>query len=147
MSHHTPGPWRWGFWKWDKETRDCEFRPVNEWMDAWSGPGLVLANCEYGRRVGEPRVERGQLNVIDSIAMAVSSPHGGGEEPSVSIADADMALVAASPKLLAACMTSRSALRLELAARTYDRDTVFRTTTQALDDLDAAIKEAQREAT
>ncbi len=137
MSNHTPGPWRWGFWKWHEEAREYQFRSANEWMDDWSGSGLVLANCEYGRRVGEPRVERGQLNVIGSIAM------GGGEEPSVSISDADMALVAASPKLLAACVRARAALQFEVD----DGHQEFDTTHMALDDLDAAIKEARREET
>ncbi len=140
MTNHTPGPWRWGFWKWHKATREHEFRPVGELRD-WCGDTLVLANGEYGWRHGGLVKESALPSVIEG--------QGGddGEAPGVCIGDADMALVAASPKLLAACMTSRSALRLELAARTHDRDTVFRTTTQALDDLDAAIKESQREAT
>ncbi len=126
MSDHTPEPWRWGFWKWHDrgDTSYSEFLPVSE-MAPWDV--LALAHCDYGYRVGS----RSNL-------PTVIEGEGGddGESATVSISDADMALVAASPTLLAACIRARDLLRGGDGA-----------TFKARACLDSAIKESQREAT
>ena len=128
MSDHTPGPWRWGFWKYSccGDTSYYEFRPVGE-MTNWDV--LALASCEYGHRV-DSRSNR----------PTVIEGEGGddGESASVAVSDADMALVATAPKLLAACVRAHEILN----------ETSGNVTMWAVSDvLDAAIKEAQREAT
>jgi len=93
---HTPGSWRWGFWKWHKDTREREFRPIKEMVDR-DGDTLVLANCEYGRRHCRLVEESTLPSVIEGDAR------DDGEGASICIGDADMALVAGAPDLLEAC--------------------------------------------
>lgn len=96
---HTPGPWHWGWWRHitaeGKWTGGSEFRPESE-LESFMEEGLVLASCEYGHRSKNP-AETESLTVLDSMAT------GCGGETSVFGGDADMALIEATPDLLAAC--------------------------------------------
>lgn len=89
--------WRWGFWKWDSKRREHEFRPMSE-TDEVSYDGIVLATCEYGRRVAiENRGEQEALEVLASVSI------GPGGETTIVGTDEAMALIEAAPKLLVAC--------------------------------------------
>ena len=115
MSNHTPGPWRWGFWKHIGDETKYEFRPVSEAPED-GDENLVLAACEYGVVVSPLQWE--SLEILQGTA----------------IADKNMTIIAATPKLLAACIQAHDTLG-ERFGSTMDARVCLR----------AAIKEAQRE--
>ncbi len=99
----TPGPWRWGFWKYDRASHEYEFRPASEEDAGLGGDELILSTAQYGERRGDPRsTEPG------TVLCPMSCGYGG--ETTICVGDADMALIAAAPEtaaqrddLLAAC--------------------------------------------
>ena len=100
MSNHTPGPWRWGFWKHIGDETKYEFRPVSDAPED-GDENLVLAACEYGVVVSPLQWE--SLEILQGTA----------------IADKNMTIIAATPNLLAAC---KKAVTMHYSARRSDSD-------------------------
>ena len=120
MSKHTPGPWRWGFWKRIGDETKYEFRPVSEAPED-GDEDLVLAACEYGVVVSPLQWE--SLEILQGTA----------------IADKNMTIIAATPKLLAAC---KEAVAMDDSAH-CDHDPWL--TPDVRDMMTAAIPEAENE--
>ncbi len=99
---HTPKPWRWGFWKFYSSTEDYVFRPASE---AEANDDLILSCEEYGSRSGA-----GWFGGAETVLCATTTRRDGGQDATLCVSAADMALIAAAPEtaaqrddLLAAC--------------------------------------------
>ena len=123
MSNHTPGPWRWGFWKHIGDETKYEFRPVSDAPED-GDENLVLAACEYGVVVSPLQWE--SLEILQGTA----------------IADKNMTIIAATPNLLAACKNLR--LEYQRLCKIVDQGDSGHPWAELLQ-VDTAIAEAEGE--